>query len=320
MKVALLAVAMAGGLMQAGAQSPSPRSAPASRGIPAPFALVELFTSEGCSSCPLADALLSELGAQARAAGRRVFTLAFHVDYWDDLGWKDPFDDPAWSQRQRDYSDAFGSDRIYTPQMIVNGAQEFVGSRGDEARRRIDEALAQPASVAVALRVHATAPALPPTGSPAAPLRIDYDMSGAPARVILHVALVEDGLVSEVRREENRGRTLRHDAVVRALETVVIGASRAGSGSDAANATMSATTHATAPARGSARDSVRDGAQDGGQDGGQDGARESLHQTGRVELAVPAGVERSRARVIGFIQDASSGRVLGATATALGPA
>src|SRR5262245_18067196 len=92
----------------------------------APFALVELYTSEGCSSCPPADALLSKLVDAARRDGSRVFALAFHVDYWNRLGWRDPFSDPAFSERQSMYAKSF--EPRYTPQMVVNGVQSFVGS------------------------------------------------------------------------------------------------------------------------------------------------------------------------------------------------
>ena len=98
-----------------------------------PFAVVELFTSEGCSSCPPAEALLNQIHPRAAKSGQRIYTLAFHVDYWDRLGWKDPFSEAAYSQRQNSYANGFGEDRIYTPQMIVNGRGGFVGSDAGEA-------------------------------------------------------------------------------------------------------------------------------------------------------------------------------------------
>src|ERR1700761_4599853 len=84
-------------------------------------AVVELFTSEGCSSCPPADAALAEIVADARKSGAPIFPLAFHVDYWNNLGWTDRFSDPAYSRRQSDYARARKADDLYTPQMIVNG-------------------------------------------------------------------------------------------------------------------------------------------------------------------------------------------------------
>jgi len=90
--------------------------------------VVELFTSQGCSSCPPADRLLSKLSRDPRLAGR-VIPLAFHVDYWDYIGWRDPFASPRWSQRQKDYARVFRSNRIYTPQLVVSGSTEGVGSQ-----------------------------------------------------------------------------------------------------------------------------------------------------------------------------------------------
>ena len=108
---------------------------------PSSFAVVELFTSEGCSSCPPADKLLGEIVANARENKKSVFALAFHVDYWDYIGWKDPYAKKAFSERQQRYAQTFRSNRIYTPQMVVNGTEEFVGSNRAKARANIESAL-----------------------------------------------------------------------------------------------------------------------------------------------------------------------------------
>ncbi|WP_224704116.1 DUF1223 domain-containing protein [Devosia aquimaris] len=100
-----------------------------------PKAVVELFTSQGCSSCPPADALLTSLSERGD-----VLALAYHVDYWDYVGWKDTFGSPAYSDRQRAYAQSWGSSRIYTPQMVVNGAIGVVGSRRNEVNGAIDRA------------------------------------------------------------------------------------------------------------------------------------------------------------------------------------
>ena len=89
--------------------------------------VVELFTSQGCSSCPPADAVLADV-----ARRRDVIALALHVDYWDYIGWKDTFGDPSFSQRQRDYARASGENMVYTPQMVVNGAEMLMGADGDQ--------------------------------------------------------------------------------------------------------------------------------------------------------------------------------------------
>ena len=106
--------------------------------------VVELFTSEGCSSCPPADAVLSWLELQQPIGNARVIALAEHVDYWNNLGWVDPFSSPQFRMRQNDYGIVFGVDSIYTPQMVVNGLVGFVGSDRDRARQEIEHASEQP--------------------------------------------------------------------------------------------------------------------------------------------------------------------------------
>ncbi len=178
-----------------------------------PFAVIELFTSEGCSSCPPADRLLGEIAEEARKKGKRIFSLAFHVDYWDRLGWRDRFSDSAYSRRQRAYARAFDtSDGVYTPQMIVNGVEAFVGSNRERAHRSIERALRRPARVGLAVQSGRD------EGSGS--VVVEYEVSRATGKAVLHVALVESGLVSDVVRGENAGRRLSHDQVVRVFETV----------------------------------------------------------------------------------------------------
>src|SRR5690242_20522355 len=98
--------------------------------------VIELFTSQGCSSCPPAEALLNKLAKDGAVGKRPLAPLAFHVDYWDDLGWPDPYASKAWTDRQRAYADAH-DDRIYTPQMIVAGRSGFVGSQSTRAAKAI---------------------------------------------------------------------------------------------------------------------------------------------------------------------------------------
>jgi hypothetical protein len=175
--------------------------------------VVELFTSQGCSSCPPADRLLTQLGRDPRLAGR-VVPLAFHVDYWNHIGWQDPFSSPRWSARQQAYARAFGSNRIYTPQLVVGGRSECVGSEEGQARRAIGTALGAEPAGQVSLAVA--------TPSPGGHLHV---MLGAklvrPAGkgdLDLWVAIYETGLTTPVKAGENAARTLHDDYVVRRLD------------------------------------------------------------------------------------------------------
>ncbi len=166
------------------------------------FALVELFTSEGCSSCPPADKLLAEIVAEAGKKKRPVHGVAFHVDYWNQLGWKDSFSAPAWTQRQQAYSQQFKLRSVYTPQMIVNGTVQFVGANRSLAATAIEKALARPAPMMLTMQ---------PTG--------ECKITPAGKGVVIHVALVENGLSRNVTRGENAGKKLVHTNVVRTLAT-----------------------------------------------------------------------------------------------------
>ena len=171
-----------------------------------PFAVVELFTSQGCSSCPGAEAVLRDLSAHARESGLRIIPIEWHVDYWDRLGWPDPFGDPEHSQRQRRYARALGQRGPYTPQIIVNGTTIV---RPAQQRQRVFDqvelALEQPVKAEVSLN----------TGLADGSLNITYAVNDAPRRAALLLIVVERGLGNHVPRGENRGKTLRHDEVVR---------------------------------------------------------------------------------------------------------
>ncbi len=108
--------------------------------------LVELFTSQGCSSCPPADRLLSRLSAAAQGGETAVIPLSFHVDYWNYIGWTDPFSSAEWSERQRSYAESFDSGRVYTPQLVVNGRRDCVGSNEQRVREEIERAERQRAN------------------------------------------------------------------------------------------------------------------------------------------------------------------------------
>ncbi len=180
--------------------------------------LVELFTSEGCSSCPPADALLSSLVRRQPVPGALIIALGEHVDYWDGNGWRDPFSSHALTVRQNDYAASFHNDTVYTPQMVVDGRTEFVGSDDSKVSAAIAHAARTPkAQVTIA-----------PDAQPDTFTVSVHDLptlaSGDAADVYL--AVTEDGLRSHVARGENAGRTLTHVAVVRSLEK--LGTVRAG--------------------------------------------------------------------------------------------
>lgn len=173
-------------------------------------AVLELFTSEGCSSCPSADRLLGEIAHEAEQSGRAVYPLAFHVDYWNRLGWSDPYSSAAYSQRQGDYSRALHLDGVYTPQLVVNGVQEFVGSKRSEADRAIAEALAAPAATSIVLDAVQRGDSVV----------VDYNLGGETDGSVVNVAVAERETDTDVPRGENAGRKLHHTNVVRGFTTV----------------------------------------------------------------------------------------------------
>jgi hypothetical protein len=176
--------------------------------------IVELFTSEGCSSCPPADRLLATLAATQPVEGAEVIPLGLHVDYWDQLGWRDRFSSGAATNRQRVYSRVFNIDSIYTPQLVVDGRAELVGSDASGARRAIERALDAPRGQ---LQVD-----VEPSGADGVALSVSASalpQTSHGDRDELVVAITEDHLESDVRRGENHGRVLTHVAVVRSLVT-----------------------------------------------------------------------------------------------------
>ena len=169
--------------------------------------VVELFTSEGCSSCPPADRLLIELVKTQPVKDALIIGLSEHVDYWNQLGWKDPFSDHLFSQRQSQYAAAAGTTDIYTPQMVVDGHESFVGSDRAAAMAAIARAAATPKAPIVL------------GWTTTNPRKLTVQMTGgAPAAgAVVIAAVLEDGLSVSVRRGENSGQTLEHSAVTRRL-------------------------------------------------------------------------------------------------------
>ena len=203
-------------------QEPVATATTANSGMRVPV-IFELFTSEGCSSCPQADALLARLEEQQPVAGAEIIALEEHVDYWDHQGWIDPFSSAQWTQRQQGYAAGFGDHGVYTPELVVNGRSAFVGSHEDYAYRAITGAVAQPRTpVSVTLfrsekrdREH---------------LKVEVGkVQGAQQGEIAEVWLVitEKALHSAVAGGENSGHDLHHAAVVRWLHKAGVADSNA---------------------------------------------------------------------------------------------
>jgi hypothetical protein len=176
--------------------------------------VVELFTSEGCSSCPPADALLSRLEKTQPVEGALVLPLAMHVDYWNYLGWSDPFSSAEFSARQGEYAAAYGKDGVYTPQMIVDGVKEFPGGNTGLALESISKAARTPKAEVRLTRAAFEGGVRLGVSVERSPQLTEGDV----AYVLL--AVTESDLSTDVRRGENAGRKLGHAAVVRRLTTL----------------------------------------------------------------------------------------------------
>jgi hypothetical protein len=181
-----LLAAIGGSILAAGADS-----------VRAPI-LVELFTSEGCSSCPPADRLLESLDPQ-------VIVLSEHVDYWDRLGWRDPYSAHANTQRQEAYARGFGTQGPYTPQMVIDGVTEFVGNDAARAREEIARAR-QRQKIGVHLARTASG--------------VEVRIEPASKAAEVWLALADDSGTSQVTAGENKGRRLHHVAILRSLRKI----------------------------------------------------------------------------------------------------
>lgn len=173
------------------------------------FAVVELFTSEGCSSCPPADAAIEKL--QKQAGDRPVYVLAYHVDYWDRLGWKDPFSSATFSNRQNNYAEWLNLSSVYTPQVIVNGRTEFVGSQEGKLANVVANALGRSSVSELALTYSGI------TGNKA---KFKYTSDGTGDHETLVLALVRRTATVNVKRGENSGRTLSHVQIVSNIQSL----------------------------------------------------------------------------------------------------
>ena len=213
--VVALAVALGAVLPAAGdearpleAESPGVRQA----------VVLELFTSQGCSSCPPADRVLSDLGREERSDGLTLVPLAFHVDYWNRIGWVDPFSSPRWSARQRRYAGVFGLRSVYTPQVVLNGRAELVGSRASRLRSEIPAAVPlEPAGRIEIVRAGLEGGASELVVDLAATLHGERPVAG----MVANLAVFENGLVTRVESGENARLTLENDYVVRLLRPAI---------------------------------------------------------------------------------------------------
>lgn len=177
------------------------------------FAVLELFTSEGCSSCPPADALMGRIREQYK--NKPVYVLSYHVDYWDRMGWKDVFSSAKNTDRQYRYSQSLRS-QVYTPQLVVNGKEEFIGADKSKTAGALHAALNGTPAVTLDLK------AMSSSGK----MQINYAVSGKIPESKLLVALVQKHAVSKIKRGENEGRTLDHWQIVRKLYTFELDSAR----------------------------------------------------------------------------------------------
>jgi hypothetical protein len=186
-------------------------------------AVVELFTSEGCSSCPPADRVLATLAARAKAQSLPVFPLSFHVDYWDYLGWRDRFSSASYSERQREYGPISAGGGTYTPQAVVNGEAECVGSDASRIDALIGSALKRPSRTQIALEARRGEHGI----------EVSYRVSGETAARVINLALVEPRAETAVERGENAGERLGHVNVVRVFSSRPLSEGTSGSWSPA---------------------------------------------------------------------------------------
>jgi hypothetical protein len=175
------------------------------------FAVCELFTSEGCSSCPPAEALMKAMDREY--AGSNVYLLQFHIDYWDKLGWKDKYDNAAYSKRQYAYNSQL-STQAYTPQLVINGKQEMIGSESAKVHTSINQALKnnqKALSIAYTITLKN------------AQAELTYAVDSFDKKDLINVALVQKEESNEILAGENKGHTLQHVDIVRKFISVPIG-------------------------------------------------------------------------------------------------
>ncbi len=170
------------------------------------FAVVELFTSEGCSSCPSADALVARLSNEIK---ENIYVLSYHVDYWNRLGWKDVYSKPSFTARQQEYVEHFGLNGAYTPQVVVNGKQEFVGSNSSKLYATVQQELQMVKAENIVINAKQTDNKI----------IVNYAIS-LKQNTTLHFALILLNATTKVFRGENEGKQLKHINIVKDIVTI----------------------------------------------------------------------------------------------------
>lgn len=179
------------------------------------FAVLELFTSEGCSSCPPADALLARI--QKEAGNKPIYILAYHVDYWNRLGWKDVFSSADYSKRQYQYSQQLNS-QVYTPQLVINGTTSCIGSDESAVSNAIADVLSSTADLTLNMKGQLQS----------GKINLTYEITGDAGKSQLLIAEVQKNAVSKIERGENEGRTLSHVQIVRSIHVAALKPGRQG--------------------------------------------------------------------------------------------
>ncbi len=175
------------------------------------FAVIELYTSEGCSSCPPADRFLKQIRDDYK--GQQVYVLAYHVDYWNRLGWKDRFSDHRFSERQSTYANNFRSNQVYTPQAVVNGRDEMVGSAAGKLKNAITKYLGKNEDIKFSGQIGSTSETH---------VNLIYNLPVNAKNKDLVVNLIEKDVSTNVKAGENGGKVLPHANVVRFYQVVEI--------------------------------------------------------------------------------------------------
>lgn len=177
----------------------------------AQFAVLELFTSEGSAACPPAEELLNKIGKEAEAKGWKVYPLAYHVDYWNKLGWNDPYSKRSYTTRQENYSRVLPGKELYTPQLVVNGTRDCTGSKEKEVRQLMEQALANKETAELTATIDSI-------GSDT--IYVRYNSSASGVNYAMRFVITENGLTSAVTKGENAGKKLSHDHVVRVFSSL----------------------------------------------------------------------------------------------------